>query len=123
MGQNTPGAAKPLGYSYVSFHVLLGFMGHREQSQISLLHSLEISSVVHANPAHCGDDANLSIGLPQGPIPQAPIPEIITMLSGLVFLSSHSHVGASFSGSWFCIIFVHLLPTLQKYDFNATTPT
>lgn len=75
MGQNTPGAAKLLGYSYSSFSDLFGFMGHRIQSPLLLLH-MESCSV----PTRYGDNPHSLLGMPQGPI----IPEINpVLLSGL----------------------------------------
>ena len=62
MGQNTPGAAKLLGLSYSSFSDLFGFMGHRMQSLLSLLHMESCAA-----PTRYGDKPHSLLGMPQGP--------------------------------------------------------
>ena len=63
MGQNTPEAAKLLGFSYSSFSDLFGFMGHRLQSRLLLLHMESCTA-----PTRYGDNPHSLLGMPQGPI-------------------------------------------------------
>jgi hypothetical protein len=124
MGQNTPGALILLGLSYSSFSDLFGFMGHRLQSRLSLLH-------MEWSPTRYGDDPHSLFGMPQGPTrPEGTArrpffwnkspPSLAGRISVTALLfCSPAHVQAFLPESAISI----LLLTLQKYDFNATTPT